>query len=152
MFSVINVWFYSKNLHRFNFAYFEPFLVFKFIVSADWTFQLLPLLALFYPPPFPLSHVPFPCAFWHCGPYIKSFICFVLFHYKLLIMYSDVVVFLPVLCLVPCPVFLWGPPGLLAAGACCLVGWGLRSLNAAFPCRSCLSYFVISNYISDTAE
>jgi hypothetical protein len=25
--------------------------------------------------------------------------------------------------------------------ACCWVGWGLRSLNAAFPCRSCLSYF-----------
>jgi hypothetical protein len=57
-------------------------------------------------------------------------------------MYSEVVVCLPVLCLVPCPVFLWGPPGLLAAGACCWVGWGLRSLNAAFPCRSCLSYLI----------
>jgi hypothetical protein len=48
---------------------------------------------------------------------------------------------------VPCPVFLWGPPGLLAAGACCWVGWGLRSLNAAFPCRSCLSYFMLTTVL-----
>jgi hypothetical protein len=36
---------------------------------------------------------------------------------------------------------LQGPPGLLPTGSCYWVGWGLRSLNAAFPCWSCLSYF-----------
>jgi hypothetical protein len=36
------------------------------------------------------------------------------------------------LCLVPCPVFGWGPSGLLATGSCCWVVWGWRSLNAAF--------------------
>jgi hypothetical protein len=36
-----------------------------------------------------------------------------------------------------------GPPGLIAIGSCCWVIWGLRSLNAAFPCWSCLSYFVV---------
>jgi hypothetical protein len=41
----------------------------------------------------------------------------------------------------PCPFCVWGPPGLLAVGSCCWVMWGLRSLNAAFPCWSCLSYF-----------
>jgi hypothetical protein len=79
------------------------------------------------------------------GPNIKSFICFLLVPYQLLINYSYVMVCLPVLCLMPCPIFLWGPPGLLAAGACCWVGWGLRSLNAAFHCRSCLSCFI--NYV-----
>jgi hypothetical protein len=34
-----------------------------------------------------------------------------------------------------------GPPGLLATGSCCWVIWGFPSLNAAFPCWSCLSYF-----------
>jgi hypothetical protein len=42
-----------------------------------------------------------------------------------------------------CPVFVWGPPGLLADGSCCLVIWGLRSSDAAFPCWSCLSYFTL---------
>jgi hypothetical protein len=51
------------------------------------------------------------------------------------------VVSLPMLCLVPCPVFVWCPPVLLATGSCYWVGWRLRSLNAAFPCWSCLSYF-----------
>jgi hypothetical protein len=50
------------------------------------------------------------------------------------LIYSYVVVFLPVLCLMPCLIFVWGPP-LLATDACYWVGWGLRSLNAAFPCR-----------------
>jgi hypothetical protein len=48
------------------------------------------------------------------------------------------------LCLVPCPVFGWCPSELLATGSCCWVVWWLHSLNAAFPCWSCLSYF---NYI-----
>jgi hypothetical protein len=42
----------------------------------------------------------------------------------------------------PCPFYVWGPPGLLAVGFCCWVIWGLRSLNAAFPCWSCLSYCI----------
>jgi hypothetical protein len=33
-------------------------------------------------------------------------------------------VYLPVLCLVPFPVFVWGPPGLLATCSCYWVGWG----------------------------
>jgi hypothetical protein len=37
--------------------------------------------------------------------------------------------------------WVWGPPGLLAIGSCCWVIWGLRSLNTAFPCWSCFSYF-----------
>jgi hypothetical protein len=37
--------------------------------------------------------------------------------------------------------FVWCPPGLRVIGSCCWVIWGLRSLNAAFPCWSCLSYF-----------
>jgi hypothetical protein len=36
-------------------------------------------------------------------------------------------------CRVPCPVFVFGPLGLLATGSFCWVVWGLRSLNAAFP-------------------
>jgi hypothetical protein len=43
--------------------------------------------------------------------------------------------------LLPCPFYVWDPPGLLAIGSCCWVIWGLRSLNAAFPCWSCSSYF-----------
>jgi hypothetical protein len=46
------------------------------------------------------------------------------------------------LCLVHFPVFVWGPSGLLGAGHCCWVVWWLRSLNAAFPCWSCLPYFL----------
>jgi hypothetical protein len=44
-----------------------------------------------------------------------------------------------------CPVlFLFGVRlGKDATGSCCWVIWGLRSLNAAFPCWSCLSYFMI---------
>jgi hypothetical protein len=42
------------------------------------------------------------------------------------------------------PVFVWGPPGLLATSSCYWVGWGLRSLNAAFPWWSCLSYFALN--------
>jgi hypothetical protein len=38
--------------------------------------------------------------------------------------------------------FFLGPPGLLVAGSSCCVVCGLRSLNAAFPCWSCLSYFI----------
>jgi hypothetical protein len=38
--------------------------------------------------------------------------------------------------------FIWSPLGLLAARYCCRVVWGLRSLNAAFPCWSCISYFI----------
>jgi hypothetical protein len=53
-----------------------------------------------------------------------------------------------VLCLMPFPVFLWGPPGLLATGSCYWVGWGLCSLNAAFPWWSCLSYFSSKVFIS----
>jgi hypothetical protein len=44
------------------------------------------------------------------------------------------------LCLAPCPVFVWGP-GLLVTGSCCWVVLGFRSLNAAFSCRYCMSYF-----------
>jgi hypothetical protein len=40
---------------------------------------------------------------------------------------------LELLCLMPFPVFVWGPPELLATGSCYWVGWRLRSLNAAFP-------------------
>jgi hypothetical protein len=48
-----------------------------------------------------------------------------------------------IMCLsLPCPVFVWGLPGLLATGSCCWVIWGFRSLNAAFPCWSCLSYLM----------
>jgi hypothetical protein len=64
-----------------------------------------------------------------------------LISYKLFII---LVINLSVLCLVPCPVFVWGPPGLLATGSCCWVVWGLRSLSAAFPCWSCLSYFKVT--------
>jgi hypothetical protein len=53
------------------------------------------------------------------------------------------VVNLHMLCLVPCPVFVWGPSWLLATGSCCWIVWGLRSLNAAYPCWSCLSYFTM---------
>jgi hypothetical protein len=48
----------------------------------------------------------------------------------------------------PCPVFVWGPPGLLAFGSCCWVIGGLRSLNAAFPCWSCLSYIIYDIAVS----
>jgi hypothetical protein len=41
---------------------------------------------------------------------------------------------------VPCPVFVLCLCGLFANDSCCWVVWGLRSLNAAFPCWSCLSY------------
>jgi hypothetical protein len=40
-------------------------------------------------------------------------------------------VFLLKFCLEPCPIFVWGPPGLLIAGSCCWVVWGLRSWNGA---------------------
>jgi hypothetical protein len=53
------------------------------------------------------------------------------------------VVSLPVHYLVPFPVFVWGPPGLLATGSFYWVGWELRSLNAAFPWWSYLSYFFV---------
>jgi hypothetical protein len=48
---------------------------------------------------------------------------------------------LPMLCPLPCPVFVWGPPGLLATGSCNWIVLELRSLNAAFPCWYCLLYF-----------
>jgi hypothetical protein len=60
--------------------------------------------------------------------------CEFLIKFKLFII---LVINLSVLCLVPFPVFVWGPPGLLATGSCCWVVWGLRSLNAAFPCWLC---------------
>jgi hypothetical protein len=97
----------------------------------------LPLVFIYF-----IYSCPLPCAFWLYGPNLQLCICFLLVHYQLLIIYSYVVVCLPVLCLMPCPFFVWGPPGLLATDACYWVGWGLRSLNAAFPCRSCLSYFI----------
>jgi hypothetical protein len=54
-----------------------------------------------------------------------------------------IVISLFVLCLVPCPVFVCSPLGLFATSSCCLVMWGLRSLNAAFPCWFCLSYHIL---------
>jgi hypothetical protein len=53
------------------------------------------------------------------------------------------VVGLPMLCLVPCPVSIWGPPWLLTTDSCYWVGWGSRSLNAAFPWCSWLLYFYL---------
>jgi hypothetical protein len=55
--------------------------------------------------------------------------------YKLFLI---LVISLSVLCLVPCPVFVWGPPGILATVSCWWVMSGLRSLNAAFHCWSCV--------------
>jgi hypothetical protein len=100
----------------------------------------LPLvfISLINPPPIP--PVPFPCALWLCGPTFQSFICLLWIPNQLQIIYH-LVIGLSVLCLMPCPVFVWGPPGLLATGSCCRVVWGLRSLNAAFPWWSCLSYY-----------
>jgi hypothetical protein len=53
--------------------------------------------------------------------------------------FYTLVISLSVLSLAPCPDFVWGHPGLLVAGSCCCIVWGL---NAAFPCGSCLSYFI----------
>jgi hypothetical protein len=78
---------------------------------------------------------------WLCGPIVQSFVCFLWIPYQLQIIYL-LVIGLSVLCLVPCPVFVWGPHGLLATDSCYWVGWGLCSLNAAFPWWSCLSYFL----------
>jgi hypothetical protein len=60
------------------------------------------------------------------------FICFLYIPYHLQIIYH-LVISLSLLCLVPCPDFVWRPPGLLATGSCLVVS-GLRSLNATFPC------------------
>jgi hypothetical protein len=46
------------------------------------------------------------------------------------------------LCLVPCPVFVWGPPGLLATGFCYWVGLGLRSLNFVLTYLTCPLLYV----------
>jgi hypothetical protein len=58
------------------------------------------------------------------------------------------VINLPMLCFLPWPVFVWGPPGLLVTGSCCWIVWGLRSLNAAFPSWSCLSYSICFDIIT----
>jgi hypothetical protein len=66
-------------------------------------------------------------------PFILSIICFLWIPYQLQIIYifSDK----------PVRAFVLGPSGFLATGSCCWVVWGLRSLNATFPCWPCLSYF-----------
>jgi hypothetical protein len=67
-----------------------------------------------------------------------------LISYKLFII---LLINLPVLCLVPCSVFVWGPPGLLATEPFCWVVLGLRSLNAAFSWWSCLSHTLGSSLV-----
>jgi hypothetical protein len=98
---------------------------------------LLVSLVIFSSSPFTPSF----CFFDYPAPFpLVSLILWV--YYSIIYLFSlsswrviyQLVINLSVLCLVPCPVFVWGPPGLLAAGSCCWVVWGLRSLSAAFPC------------------
>jgi hypothetical protein len=117
----------------------------------------LPLAIFLYLSPLPLVSILFPCALWLCWPIILSFICclwipcqlqiiYLLFDhlfvsFRFLISYKLIIILmysLWVFCLVPCPIFC--PPGLLANGSCCWVVWGLRSLNAPFPCWFCSSF------------
>jgi hypothetical protein len=70
----------------------------------------------------------------------------ILISYKLFII---LVIKLSVLCLVPYPVFVWSPTGLLVIVSCCWVIWELRSLNAAFHCWSCLSFFSLYTNIEN---
>jgi hypothetical protein len=85
-------------------------------------FPFAPGFYLFYlSPPYPGSPVPFPVPFDFVGLLFNHL--FVFFSSLSVTNYFLIlVVSLPMLYLVPCPVFVWGPLGLLATGSCYWVG------------------------------
>jgi hypothetical protein len=110
-----------------------------FLVYGKY-FPTLPLVFIYfiYPLHSPGILSPSPCALWLYG-HIQSFSSLLVSNYLWLFWLACPVLFL-----------FGGPPGLLTTDSCdSLVGWGLRSLNAAFPCWSCLTYIIFYRRSSD---
>jgi hypothetical protein len=101
--------------------------VVSYLLSLSSTVSTIPFAPSFFfnfAPALPHYSSPLPCAPLLCWPIYQAIVFDFHLNYYYFLSCIITVIILSVIWHVPCPVFVWSCPGLLAAGPCCWVVGG----------------------------